>query len=341
MRFLKISALRIGVAAALAAATTGLAGCDLSSEPLGPAGTPLRLELGGLPAIDPATVGQYEAWVVDRSGAAWSAGRFDPAVGGVDLVTPVSGGVRFLVTLEQPGDLDALPSAQVILRGELSDGRATLRPEGAVTAADLPFRESPGQWTVFTPSDNAEHGYPSNEHAGIWLFNSAPRETEQRDFYVRLSPLEDGWHYEGWMVRDLGRPGEVWLSYGKFRPSPDGTVDHRDHTGWGPFSGVDDYRTAGAENYPGEDWVANPFGYDVPGGLELPIDLREQDASGEFRWTHVITVEPAWEYDEPLTTERPFVIRPYLDRFVDTGIGRPRPITLRDEALPHGTLTSR
>lgn len=329
---------RPGVAL-LAAAVLAWSGCD-SADPLGVQGTPLRLELDGLAAIDPDRTGVYEAWVVDRSGGAHSAGRFSGADAVVQLTTPISSGVRFMVTLEPPGDADDAPSPHVLLHGDLSRGGASLGIEGAVTAANLTLRESPGQWTVFTPSDNFEYGYPSNEHAGVWLFNSAPRETEQGDFYVRLSPLRDGWMYEGWIVRDFGTPGEVWLSYGKFRPSPDGTVDQRDHTGWGPFSGVDDYRTAGAENYPGDDWVSNPFGYDIPGGLELPLDLREQDSSGQFRWTHVITVEPAWELDEPLTSERPFVIRPYVDRFTDTGIGRPRPVTLRPERVPHGRVTS-
>lgn len=313
---------------------------------LGPAGTRLHLQLSGIRELDPDREGTFEAWVLDEAGKAHSAGRMSLASsGGIELVSPIAGGRVLQITVEPPGDTDPEPSPQVLLSGSFRRGRAELRLEGAVTAADLPFRDNPGQYTVFTPSDNHKYGYPSNEHAGIWLVNSTVISLGI-DQWVRLTPLKPGWVYEGWMVRDLGESGEIWMSYGKFTPSSDGAVNRRDDNGWGPFSGVDDYVTAGAEDYPGDDWVANPFGFPVPGNLDLPVDFREKDATGEFRWTHVITVEPAWNQGEAVSSERPFLLRPYRDRFTmiyddNRDIGRGRPITLRLEGLPRGVVEVR
>lgn len=321
----------------LAAGLIALSGACGDGAPLGPAGAEIELTFQGLRALDPAAEGSYELWMVTADGTAHSAGRFTPQDGRVVLSNPVGRVKQLLVTVEPPGDADATPSPQVLLRGEARGGRVELRIEGAVTAADLALREKAGQYTVFSPSDNHKYGYPSNEYAGIWLLNSTVI-SQGIDQWVRLTPLKPGWVYEGWMVRDLGSPGEVWMSYGKFTPSNDGAVNRRDHNGWGPFSGVDDYVTAGAEDYPGDDWVSNPFGFPVPGGLPLPIDFREKDAAGEFRWSHVITIEPEWNLarGEAVSSERPFLLQPYRDRFIDNGIGRGRPITLRAESLPSG-----
>ena len=326
--------------AALLGACAGDAGA-----PLGPAGSTLDLRLSGLRPLDPAREGSYEGWVVDAGGRAHSAGRFQlSATGAVRLTTPVGDGREVLVTVEPPGDADDQPSAQVLLRGEVRGRRADLRLEGAVTAAGLALRADPGQYTVFTPSDNHEYGYPSNEYAGVWLLNSTVV-SKGIDQWVRLTPLKPGWVYEGWMVRDLGLPGEIWMSYGKFVPSSDGAVNRRDHNGWGPFSGVDDYVTAGAEDFPGDDWVSNPFGFPVPGQIALPVDFRERDATGRFRWWHVLTIEPAWNADpeEPVSSERPFLLQPYRDRFLrvyddNRDIGRGRPITLHVDGLPAGVV---
>ena len=88
---------------------------------------------------------------------------------------------------------------------------------GALTRADLTLREHPGQFTMFTPSNNFNSGYPSHEDAGIWLFNVFPRETEQNDTWVRLSPLTPGWVYEGWMVRDIDAPGAIERDYDRYQ----------------------------------------------------------------------------------------------------------------------------
>jgi hypothetical protein len=240
------------------------------------------------------------------------------------------------ITVEPPGDTDASPSPQLLLRGTLRGGVAELTVAGAVTQGGLPLRVRPGQFTMFSPSDNALHGYPSNEESGIWLFNMQPAATDQRDMWVRLTQLDEGWTYEGWMVRDIGQPDAIWLSYGKFVPDFTGAINTRDDSGWGPFSGVVNFRTLGEEEFPGDDWISNPLNLPFPRTLSLPLNLRETNTSGVFRWTHVITIEPAWNRGEPIGSERPFVIRPYQDPFGNGEPGAPRTITYRPESVPSG-----
>jgi hypothetical protein len=194
---------------------------------------------------------------------------------------------------------------------------------------------------MFSPSDNLVNGYPSHEESGIWLFNMAPRETPQNDMWVRLTQLQNGWTYEGWMVRDYGTPGAIWLSYGKFTPDATGAVNSRDDTGWGPFSGVVDFMTAGEEEFPGDDWISDPLGFGMPGGLPLPLDLREKNGSGAYRWTHLITIEPMSDKGEGVGNERPFVIRPYRDPFGDGVPGDARTITFRGDGVPTGEVVRR
>ena len=310
-----------------------------ATRPAAPAGGSVELTTT-LPRLDPARDGRYEAWAVDGADARHSLGRFD-AGGAVTLAGLAADARAVEVTLEPPGDADPAPSGQRLLRGALRGARAELGLAGALTQNDRPLHEAPGQFTMFTPSDNATLGYPSREEAGVWLFNMAPGETAQKDYYVRLTPLAPGWTYEGWMVRDAGQPGEVWLSYGKFVPDWTGALNQADDTGWGPFSGVTDFRRARLEDYPGDDWVDNPLGLPLPAGLALPLDLREKDAQGRLRWTHVITVEPATDRGEPLTTERPSVVRPYADPFGDRAPGVPRTITLQRDRLPSGRAVAR
>jgi hypothetical protein len=248
----------------------------------------------------------------------------------------IADGSEIRITVERPGDNDATPSAQMLLRGKLRGGVANLTVAGAVTQSELPLRAHPGQFTMFSPSDNALNGYPSHEESGIWLFNMQPAATDQRDMWVRLTQLQAGWTYEGWMVRDIGQPSAIWLSYGKFAPDFTGAINSRDDTGWGPFSGVVNFRTLGEEEFPGDDWISNPLNLPFPKALSLPLNLRETDASGNFRWTHLITIEPAWNKGEAVGSERPFVLQPYQDAFGGGAPGTPRTITFRPENVPSG-----
>ncbi len=299
--------------------------------------TTLTLTLTGLRPLDPSLEGSYEAWVVAANGTPTSAGKFSYSGGTVQLVLPISDPQRVEVTIEPPDDGDPTPSAQRLLTGSLSGASAALSVEGAVTQSTLPLRDQPGQFTMFSPSDNAVNGYPSFEESGVWLFNMAPKNTPQNDTWVRLTQLRDGWTYEGWMVRDYGTSSAIWLSYGKFRPDQTGAVNSRDDSGWGPFSGVLDFQTAGEEEYPGDDWIANPLNLPLPSGLTLPLNLRETTGTGQSRWTHLITIEPSWNRGEPLVTERPFLIMPYRDPFGSGAPGAPRTISYRADGVPRGT----
>jgi hypothetical protein len=334
---------RTGVAARSFALGLGLAGAGCGGDPTASvaAGATLALSITGLAPLDATADGRYEAWVLDRSGTSHSLGSVDPRSGSsLTFSNPVADPATFLITYEPRGDTDPGPSSHHLLGGPIRGGRAQLSVQGAVTTSDLPLRERPGQFTMFSPSDNFRNGYPSHEESGIWLFNMAPRETQQGDMWVRLTQLQQGWVYEGWMVRDIDTPNAVWLSYGKFLPDASGTVNTRDDTGWGEFSGVTDF-LKGEEEFPGDDWIANPLGYPVPGGLTLPLNLREKTAAGAGRWTHVITIEPSSDRGEPVTTPRPFTLRPYRDLFGDGAPGAPRTITFRADGVPRGEVVAR
>jgi len=331
-----MSVKRLALVVAALAVGIGACGGD-TTAPSNSSASSISLSFSGLRALDPATEGVYEAWIVDGAGAFRSAGRFASGTAAtLALPSAASNGREVWITVEPPGDNDATPSAQRLLRGTLSGNRADLSIVGAVTQGSLTLRERPGQFTMFSPSDNALDGYPSYEESGVWLFNMQPRQTDQGDMWVRLTQLGDGWTYEGWMVRDIGQPNAIWLSYGKFRPDYTGAVNSRDDTGWGPYSGVLDFRTDGEEEFPGDDWISNPLGYPLPTGLSLPLNLRETTTAGAPRWTHVITIEPGWNRGEAIGSERPFIIRPYQDPFGDGGPGIPRAITFRPENVPTG-----
>lgn len=301
----------------------------------------LVVSLQGLVPLDPVTQGHYEAWATDAAGRTISLGILDVADGGAATLRgrfPAAQPASVVITVQRPGDAGT-PSPQRLLQGNWRNGRATLAVEGVLTRGDLPLKQIPGQFTMFSPSDNYKNGYPSFEECGVWLFNMQPRQTPQNDQWVRLTPLTPGWIYEGWMVRDIGAPDAIWLSYGKFLPDASGAVASRDDTGWGPFSGVEDFQTAGEEEYPGDDWFSNPLGFPFPSVLTLPLDLREKDAKGRGRWTHVITIEPITDQGEAIGSERPFAVRPYRDDFGDAAPGIPRSITFRPDGVPRGEAT--
>lgn len=326
----------LGRSLALALALAGCGGDGPTGTAI-PPGATLEISLTGLAA--PPAGGRYEAWAVDRAGALHSLG---PVAGTtLSAANPIPDLAGVALTYEPAGDAAGQPSAHRLLTGTFRGARAELTAAGALTLGSNPLRERPGQFTMFSPSDNFRNGYPSHEESGIWLFNMAPRETEQGDMWVRLTQLQPGWVYEGWMVRDIDTPGAIWLSYGKFTPDQTGAVNSRDDTGWGPFSGVLDFLTAGEEEFPGDDWISNPLGYPWPAELPLPLDLRERDGAGALRWTHVITVEPSSDKGEAIGAERPFVVRPYRDSFGTGGPGAPRTITFRADGVPAGTAVWR
>jgi len=322
--------------AAWALLFTGACGGDAVGPRIA-SGTSLTLTTTALPLLDATREGTYATWLIDANGQAHPAGAIQPGAPAT-ITSSVDNPKAFEITLELRGAAMDHPSTRVLLRGDFVGGVAHLSVVGAVTQGSEALRERPGQFTMFTPSDNAFSGYPSHEESGVWLFNMNPSATDQNDFYVRLTQLQAGWTYEGWMVRDLGSPQEIWLSYGKFLPDWTGALNQPDDTGWGPFSGVADYASSHLEDFPGDDWISNSLGFPFPAALSLPLNLREKDASGKLRWSHVITIEPMSDKGERIGTERPFFLRPYADSFGDLNPGMPRSITFHKEVVPSGRV---
>ncbi len=322
--------LRIALLGAMAA---GAAAC--SHDATGPAaGTRMELVLTGLAALDPAQ-GHYALWVYDAEERAHLVGALyldaDAATRAAHIPfdLPIEHPARIALTVQPPGDSDATPSNSELLAGRFEGRTARLAIEGSVTDG-RPLERYPGHHSLFTTSNNVELGYPSYENAGLWLFSISVEINRHKRREVKLTPLQRGWIYEGWIVYRQGTPQEVWIPYGKFRPDLEGFLTSRDNTGSGYFSGDADYVNGGVEDVPGDEWtttrVADHMGLTMPGGLALPLALDAVDAEGEAIWHHVITIEPAFDEDEPPLTDRPFPLRPYRNAIGAGGPGEPREI---------------
>lgn len=309
-----------------------LVGAACGTDPAGPVpGETYEVVFRELTAV-PADEGTLEVWV-HGAGDTLSVGRVIQTTGALDpfrFRLPPEGAVDgVLVTVEPPGDADARPSSSVLLHGDFRGARAELSMEGVVTDG-RPLQPAPGAHSLFTTSNNSEDGYPSAENAGLWLFTLTPSRNEHGTREVKLTPLRAGWTYEGWVVRTGSDP--VWISYGKFRPDELSLLSSRDDSGTGPFSGAEDFRTAGVEDVPGEEWttdrVARRLGITLPGDLELPLALDAVDGDGEAVWHHVISVEPSWQLAEGPVEGRPFPVRPYENAIGAGGPGLPRTLVL-------------
>ena len=333
-----------GRRAVLVALVAGLAppGCSDGLTSLS-TGDQVELEITNLRAL-PAGQGTLRLWVTTSSdtldlGPLEPTGSFLRST--VRFVMPVDAGRSVFVTVEPPADPDPGPSGFDLLEGRLEGDRARLDVLGSVTDG-RPFQREPGAHSLFTTSNNVELGYPSFEDAGLWLFTLRPGENVHGTREVRVTPLRRTWVYEGWIVKGYGSGTETWISYGKFRPDQLGLLNSRDDTGSGPFSGDEDYLNAGVEDVPGEEWttdvVAAQLGIDLPEPLVPPLDLDHADpVSGRPTWTHVITVEPAFDEGEPLLSGRSFVLRPYRNPIGPGGPGSPRIIRFEEEP-PTATL---
>jgi hypothetical protein len=321
------------------ACATHLACAACAGDAAGPAeNAALVLEVEGLPALDPASEGSYALWI-EAAGSARRAAVFNggTAATRIPFALPVARPVRAFITLEPAGDRDDVPSRFVFLEGSFEGARAELRLEGSVTNGQ-PLEAQPGAHSLFTSSNNVALGYPSFENAGLWLFNIFPSQNAHGTREVKLTPLRAAWTYEGWIVLRHGSTDAVWISYGKYRPDEHGLLTSRDNTGSGPFSGDVDYVNAGIEDVPGDEWTTNLFELAVPDGLTLPLMLDAVDGGGAAVWTHVITVEPAFDESEPLGEERPFVPL-YANPIGAGGPQMPRRI-LPVAAVPLGRIAS-
>lgn len=323
---------------------TGLACATGCGGNLLVAGSEMELVIEGLSAVDPATVGEFEVWVHLAGGTSISVGRVTdlPAEPGHQTLfpfeMPVDAPVSISVTLEPPGDDNDEPSPYVLLAGQFTGDRAMLTVNGQVTTGE-PLEPEPGAHSLFTTSNNVRLGYPSFERSGIWMFSMRARRNKHGTREVRLTQLQPSWMYEGWIVRDFGTADELWISFGKYRPDFFGLLTSRDDTGSGPYSGDEDYLNAGVEDVPGDEYttsvVADQLGVQLPGNLEMPILLDEVDpATGVAVWTHIITIEPAFDEDEPFYTNHPFILRPYRNPIGEGRPSEPRVIQFIPDNIP-------
>jgi hypothetical protein len=284
-----------------------------------------------LAALEATTEGTYEGWVIDASGTPFSTGKFALAPSGqYTFTSPIAEPMMFVLTVEPPGDADALPSDQKLLGGAFSGGTATLSALGFVTASgSADFATSPGTHVLLTPTTATG----SDDDGGIWLLDPAGAP----DPSVTLPPLTDGWVYEGWVVHQPGTAMQTAISYGKYEPQADGTVSTRDSDAAGPLSGAPGDLSAGPP-FPGGDFVMDN-GNAVPGGIALPFDFNGDDVvTGDSEWMHVISIEPAFDEGEASLAARPFQLKPFGNPFGDGGPTDPRTIAAL-LPMPSGTAT--
>jgi hypothetical protein len=310
-------------ASALAVMASMVAGCGD-----GPTGlveqAAMEIVFHDLRPLDAAD-GSLEVWLVagpdtvSAGRVSFPGGHNEPGevVHGFSL--PLTEPERAFVTVEPPMDSDPGPSAFVMLEGSFEKGTAGLAIMGVVTDGRL-LETDPGAHSLFTTSNNVNNEgrleYPSLEDAGLWLFTLRPGKNKHGTREVKVTPLRAAWTYEGWAVFHYGRPDEVWVSYGKFRPDLLSLLSSRDDTGSGPYSGDEDYLNAGVEDVPGEEWttdnIAVQIGVSLPPGVSVPFDLDAEDpVTLEAEWTHVITIEPAFDEGEPMFQGNPLVIQTY------------------------------
>lgn len=301
-------------------------------DPAGPAeGERFEMAFDRLGRL-PAEQGAYTVWVHDDrdtvSVGAVPAGLPDEAVGEFGFTMPLSAARGVFVSVEPPTDPSPDPSPTRLLAGRFEGRSATLAFDGVATLG-RPLEPDPGAHSLFTTSNNSE-GYPSAENAGLWLFTLTPSRNVHGTREVKVSPLAAGWTYEGWLVWQ--GPPRIWISYGKFRPDETGLLTSRDDTGTGPFAGAEDFRNAGVEDVPGEEWtsddVAAGLGIAFPGEFELPLAIDALDAGGRALWHHVISIEPAADLTEGPLEGTPFPVRPYENPVGAGGPGLPRTIEL-------------
>lgn len=323
---------RVGtVGWAVAAFALALApGCG--DDPAAPAaGDEYEWSVAGLGSI-PARQGTFTLWVYDAVDtvpvAAIPPGEAHETAAPVRFAMPFDAPRGAFLSVEPPIDPSPGPSASRLLAGTFRGRAAEMVLEGAATLGRR-LEAHPGAHSLFTTSNNSE-GYPSAENAGLWLFTLTPSRNVHGTREVKVAPLRPGWTYEGWLV--WRGPPEVWISYGKFRPDEFGLLSSRDDTGTGPFAGAEDFRNAGVEDVPGEEWtsdeIARRLGIELPGGFALPLAVDSVDASGAALWHHVISIEPAFDLIEGPLEGEPFSVRPYENPIGAGGPGVPRTIEL-------------
>ena len=307
-----------------------LLGAVVACSDDGPEMATVEVTFQNLAVLDAATEGSYEGWVIDGSGTALSTGKFVLDASGMHTFdSPIAEPMTFVLTVEPPGDNDAIPSDQKLLGGLFTGGTATLSALGFVSVdASADFSTSPGTHVLLTPTTATA----TDDDGGIWLIDPGTGMST-----VSLPALNDGWVYEGWVVYEPGTTMQTAISYGKYEPQPDGTLSTRDSDAAGPLSGAPGDLMAGPL-VPGGDFVmAN--GETVPGSIALPFDFNGDDiVSGDSKWMHVISIEPSFDEGEASLDAVPFQLKPFGNPFGDGGPTDMRTINTLSP-LPTGTAT--
>ncbi len=205
----------------------------------------------------------YEGWIM-VDGEPISTGKFDKLdVGGQKEFSVVEEDLEkateFILTIEAPGDNDAIPSDTKILQGKFNGDVADVD-----TGIIADFSDSSGEFIIATPTDED----PDNEEKGIWFLNPNGGNPVAG---LKLPTLSKGWKYEGWVVLAEDAP----VTTGVFTK-----VDTRDEDS--PFS----KDVVAPPNFPGEDFLTGNSK-----GLNFPADA---DVRGK---KVVISIEPFVDYD--------------------------------------------
>lgn len=307
-----------------------LLGAVVACSDDGPEMATVEVTFQNLAVLDAATEGSYEGWVIDGGGTALSTGKFVLDASGMHTFdSPIAAPMTFVLTVEPPGDNDAIPSDQKLLGGLFTGGTATLSALGFVSVdASADFSTSPGTHVLLTPTTATA----TDDDGGIWLIDPGTGMST-----VSLPALNDGWVYEGWVVYEPGTTMQTAISYGKYEPQPNGTLSTRDSDAAGPLSGAPGDLMAGPL-VPGGDFVmAN--GETVPGSIALPFDFNGDDiVSGDSKWMHVISIEPSFDEGEASLDAVPFQLKPFGNPFGDGGPTDMRTINTLSP-LPTGTAT--
>lgn len=270
----------------------GLSSCDSSSEPQMEPGT-LVLSFTNLAPLDEAVEGHYEGWAI-LEGSPVSTGKFNVNESGMpvelgggsiidefDAGQDISGASDIVISLEPPGDDDAIPADIKILAGAVVDSEADLK-------LNVPGRHeletmTTGSYILATPSDNP--GAPDNDDMGIWFLQMPGPEAG----FENLPDLGSNWTYEGWVVdaSDMGNP--MPYTTGTFSAASGADSDEAGCNGGGP-------------PFPGQDFVeaqCPPF-----------LDLD----TGDF--LVVISIEPV-----PDNLAGPFQVKPFAGPIPEDALG--------------------
>jgi hypothetical protein len=230
--------------------------------------TTLMLHFDMLPTLDETTDGHYEGWAI-VGGAAYSTGKFNvngngqpimlgggDVIGEFDAGLDITGASDIKISLEAPGDMDALPSGLIVLTGQVNGLTANLM--AALPGLDMLANMTTGAYILATPSDNDSDA--DNDDQGIW-FLTMPNPDPG---FLDLPDLGANWTYEGWVV-DVSGTTPMPYSTGSFDMAAGFDSDAAGCMGGGP-------------PFPGQDFVA----YQCDGVLDLD--------SGDF--AAVLSIEP-------------------------------------------------